>query len=76
MRYVVKKGSVTVNGVSLTINDVGADGFEVTLIPHTLSLTNLAELTEGMELNVEFDWMVKVILNEASRLEILKKETY
>jgi len=62
MRFVHKKGSVAVNGVSLTLNERNARGFEVMLIPHTLGRTNLGELEVGSGVNIEMDWMVKVIL--------------
>ncbi len=74
MKHVIKKGSISVQGVSLTINEVVPDGFEVMLIPHTLSLTNLSELKPGKRANIEFDWMVKVVLNEAQRLKHLPQE--
>jgi len=54
-RYVVVKGSVAVNGVSLTVNEVGRNDFTVNLIPHTLSHTNLGALTEGAQVNIETD---------------------
>lgn len=69
MRYVLKKGSVAVNGVSLTVNSTLEQGFEVMLIPHTSERTNLGELKEGDEVNVEFDWMTKVILSELKMRE-------
>jgi len=54
-RYVVVKGSVTINGVSLTVNDIGRNDFTVNLIPHTLSHTNLGALQTGAEVNIETD---------------------
>lgn len=57
--YVVDKGSVALAGVSLTINKVDAAGFSVMLIPHTLSVTNFSELTVGMLLPVEYDYLIK-----------------
>ena len=54
-RYVVVKGSVAVNGVSLTVNQVGRNDFTVNLIPHTLSHTNLGGLQEGSRVNIETD---------------------
>ena len=54
-RYVVVKGSVTVNGVSLTVNRVGRNDFTVNLIPHTLSHTNLGALQSGAPVNIETD---------------------
>jgi len=54
-RYVVKKGSVTVNGASLTVNEVDGCAFEVNLIPYTLANTNLGDLTCGDRVNIETD---------------------
>ena len=54
-RYVVVKGSVAINGVSLTVNEVGRNDFTVNLIPHTLAHTNLGALTEGAQVNIETD---------------------
>ena len=59
--YLIPKGSITVNGVSLTINRVIDDGFEVMLIPHTLATTNLHLLQVNSRVNIEYDWMVKVV---------------
>jgi len=54
-RYVVSKGSVAINGVSLTVNQVGRNDFTVNLIPHTLSHTNLGSLQVGAKVNIETD---------------------
>jgi len=54
-RYVVKKGSVAANGVSLTVNEVDGCVFEVNLIPHTLANTNLGDLADGDRVNIETD---------------------
>jgi riboflavin synthase len=66
--YVTPKGSITVNGVSLTVNDVWPQGFSVMLIPHTLERTNLSFLNERSEVNIECDWMAKIVLNEVRQL--------
>jgi riboflavin synthase len=60
-RYVVEKGSVTLDGVSLTVTDVDDASFEVALIPHTLAVTTLGEVTVGRELNVEVDVIAKYV---------------
>ncbi len=57
----VAKGSVAVDGVSLTIVSLVPDGFQVTLIAHTLSATTLSSLKAGDEVNVEFDVMAKYV---------------
>ncbi len=64
LQYLIKKGSIAVNGVSLTINAVLADGFAVMLIPHTLSLTNLAYLEVGSQVNLEFDMIAKMVAKQ------------
>ena len=63
-KYLIKKGCVAVNGVSLTINEVFLDGFEVMLIPHTLERTNLAFLQMGDHVNIEFDYIARIVLNK------------
>jgi len=60
-RYVVKKGSVGINGVSLTVNEVDHCSFSVNLIPHTLSHTNLGELTVGSVVNFESDMLGRYV---------------
>ena len=55
----VQKGSITINGVSLTINALLADGFEVLLIPHTQNETRLAQLKVGDRVNLETDVIAK-----------------
>ena len=61
LRYVVEKGSVTLDGVSLTVTDVTDDQFGVALIPHTLEVTTLGARPVGAELNVEVDLVAKYI---------------
>jgi riboflavin synthase len=58
-RYLVEKGSVAVNGVSLTVSALGEDGFAVSLIPETLQRTNLGRLEEGAVVNIEVDILAK-----------------
>ena len=62
-KYLVQKGSITINGISLTISKVLKDGFQIVIIPHTLKLTNLMYLKEKDEVNVEFDVLGKYIKN-------------
>jgi len=59
--YMVKKGSICLNGVSLTISDIGNDWFEVSIIPTTLAMTNLAELAQGSAVNLEVDLIAKYV---------------
>lgn len=58
-RYIARKGSVTVDGVSLTVNAVDGAHFAVNLIPHTLEVTTLQRLSPGMKVNVEVDLMAR-----------------
>jgi len=60
-RYVVKKGSVAINGVSLTVNEVDGCAFEVNLIPHTLANTNLGDLACGDRVNIETDMVGRYV---------------
>ncbi len=61
LRYMVPKGSVTLDGVSLTVVDVGRTSFQVALIPHTLAVTTLASLAPGVKVNVEVDVVAKYV---------------
>jgi riboflavin synthase len=61
LRYCVEKGSVTVEGVSLTVTDVDESGFGVALVPHTLSVTTLGVLEPGDEVNLEADVLAKYV---------------
>jgi riboflavin synthase len=60
-KYIARKGSVTLNGVSLTVNDVRGAEFTVNLIPHTLASTNLGTLRAGGKVNVEVDILARYI---------------
>jgi riboflavin synthase len=60
-RYVVHKGSITVDGVSLTVSAVGDDWFEVSLIPETLKRTTLGTKEPGAEVNLEVDVIAKYV---------------
>ena len=61
VRYCLEKGSVAVDGVSLTVAALDDDGFEVALIPHTLEVTTLGRLEPGDEVNLEADVLGKVV---------------
>ncbi|MBX3662547.1 MAG: riboflavin synthase [Burkholderiales bacterium] len=65
-RYIARKGSVAVDGVSLTVNAVDGDSFEVNLIPHTLGATTLQNLKPGVKVNLEVDMLARYVerLNE------------
>jgi riboflavin synthase len=60
-RYLVPRGSVAVDGVSLTVSKLGADRFEVTLIPQTLRVTTLGRLRRGGRVNLEADVLGKYV---------------
>ena len=60
-RYIARKASVTVDGVSLTTNSVGDVRFEVNLIPHTLAVTTLGKLAVGSPVNIEVDLLARYI---------------
>ena len=59
MRFVATKGSVALDGVSLTVNAVTADTFSVLIIPHTLSVTMLGSAKSGDKMNLEIDLMAR-----------------
>jgi len=61
LRYCVEKGSITVDGVSLTIAALRGDAFEVALIPHTLEVTTLGAVEPGDEVNLEVDVLAKYV---------------
>jgi riboflavin synthase len=68
-RYVAEKGAIAVDGVSLTVNEVSATTFGVTLIPHTLAVTTFGERAVGDAVNLEVDWIARYVerLIEARR---------
>lgn len=61
LRYVVEKGSIAVDGVSLTVVDVTDDGFTVAVIPHTAAVTTLGQRQPGDKVNLEVDVTVKYV---------------
>ena len=60
-RYLARKGSVTVNGVSLTVNRIDGNCFAVNLIPHTVEATNLKALRSGSRVNLEVDLVARYV---------------
>jgi riboflavin synthase len=58
-RYLARKGSVAIDGVSLTVNEVDGAEFDVNLVPHTLVVTTLEELRPGAQVNLEVDLMAR-----------------
>lgn len=60
-RYIARKGSVTVDGVSLTVNEVQGSRFGINLIPHTLEVTTLGALAPGAAVNLEIDQVARYV---------------
>jgi riboflavin synthase len=60
-RYIARKGSICIDGVSLTVNRVDGDSFELQLIPHTLQVTTLGRLAPGARVNLEVDLIARYV---------------
>lgn len=60
-KYIVEKGSITVDGISLTVAALGDDWFEIAVIPHTWKVTNLSSLKPGQAVNLEVDIIAKYV---------------
>lgn len=60
-KYLIKKGSVAINGVSLTINDIKKNLLRIDIIPHTFKKTNFAQLSKGSRVNLEYDLLIKYL---------------
>jgi len=73
-RYIAKKGSVCVDGVSLTINEVSGNTFSLNIIPHTVEVTTMGDYADGTAVNIEVDLLARYIErmlgNDANRLSI------
>ncbi|MEA3464615.1 MAG: riboflavin synthase [Thermodesulfobacteriota bacterium] len=61
LRYVVEKGSITIDGISLTVNEVTADTFAVAIIPHSLAQTTLRNVEIGSQVNIETDMIARYV---------------
>ncbi|WP_448565418.1 riboflavin synthase subunit alpha [Thalassotalea ganghwensis] len=72
MAFIVHKGFITINGISLTVGEVGDDKFCVHLIPETLARTNLSRLAIGDQVNIECDQQTVTIVNTLKRLDLTK----
>lgn len=72
--FLLPKGSITVNGVSLTINEVRKDCIELMLIPHTLAMTNLVTLKPGDLVNIEFDYLTRIVAHQLKQSGQLMSE--
>ena len=64
MLYLIPKGSITVDGVSLTINSAINQNVTLMLVPHTLSQTTLGQLKVGQRVNIEFDYLTRVVAHQ------------
>ena len=62
-KYLIEKGSIAINGVSLTISKIKNNNIEINIIPHTLKLTNLIKLKKKDYINIEFDIFSKYLIN-------------
>ncbi|MGY0399116.1 MAG: riboflavin synthase [Ostreibacterium sp.] len=61
MKYIASKGSITIQGISLTVNNTVDNGFDVAIIPHTETVTNLGKLPIGGEVNLEIDLIARYV---------------
>jgi riboflavin synthase len=68
-KYIAPKGSIVINGVSLTVVDTEGDSFRIALIPYTLEWTNLGVLTKGDTVNIEVDMLARYVVNAMERME-------
>ena len=61
IKYIAKKGSICINGVSLTVNSVEGNIFDVNIVPHTFSVTTLGDLSIGSNVNLEIDLIARYV---------------
>ena len=61
LRYIAKKGSITINGTSLTVNSIEGANFDVNVIPHTFDVTTLGLLSEGDQVHIEVDLIARYL---------------
>jgi riboflavin synthase len=73
-RFIARKGSVTLDGVSLTVNEVNEARFVVNLVPHTLAVTTLGALRPGTLLNIEIDLMARYVARLVQEGQMLPRE--
>ena len=73
-RYMVKKGSVAVDGISLTINNCGRDSFNVSIIPHTAKLTTMGLSKVGNPVNIETDMIGKYVERFVNKMQYSDRE--
>ncbi len=76
LSQIVPKGSVTVDGVSLTVNSVDRESFRLTIIPHTIAETLISEYKPGSKVNIETDMFAKYIEHILRHKQAVKKPTW
>ena len=64
-RFIVQKGSIAINGISLTVANVSSDNFYISIVPHTYENTNLNSVEENDLVNIEFDALARYVLKNA-----------
>jgi len=78
-KYIAKKGSITVDGISLTVNDVEGANFKLTIIPHTLNQTIMQQYSVGTRVNLEVDviarYLERLVLGEQAATENAKQQS-
>jgi len=67
LKFIAEKGSIAINGVSLTVNSIKNNRFKVNIIPFTLKETNLGNLIKGSEINIEIDLIARYLENIIKR---------
>ncbi|KTC86468.1 riboflavin synthase [Legionella brunensis] len=72
--YLLPKGSITLEGVSLTINKIIGEDIQLMLVPHTLAKTTLGQFKPGQRLNVEFDYLTRIVAHQLRIAGQLKEE--
>jgi riboflavin synthase len=72
--YLIPKASMAVNGVSLTINQVTKESVTMMLIPHTLTHTNLGLLMPGDRVNIEFDYLARIVGHQLGMMQLSSKQ--
>ena len=63
-KFIVEKGSLSINGISLTVAKLFKDNFSVSIIPHTFSQTNLSSIKINDKVNIEFDMLARYVFNK------------
>jgi len=71
IKYLIPKGSITIDGVSLTINSVRNGSIDFMLVPHTLDKTTLNKLVIGQRVNVEFDYLARIVAHQLQSASLI-----